>query len=355
MKSDFCFYDFLFCFFLLDDIRRDPLHQKKHQQFSKTAQKEAKEERTLFSGSKQNDIVLTNDLVSRRPTVNQSFIDKIVAEIEAKNSSMLKPLPANNQSTIDDIDSIEGKNKTSLNPLQKLIDRVADSVVKEVTTELKGVEYKPSRRVVVPKPPILASKRKAFPLLDDEMSATLGSRAPELSQSSLRDDDDRNPPRENIQPTYLPLSKESLSSKQTLWGDDQYRGINPERQGLDEIRNLLKSMNRSRARSKFKTENSFRHKGRSKSRAQSRTRSKKKSNHKSKSRSYSKSEHVSRPKAHVKSRTRSRSRQRSKSKNRLRHKSYLQPKRPITESARKKLTIPATTEGRKTYCSVVYI
>ena len=354
MKSDFCFYDFLFCFFL-DDTRRDPLHQKKDQQFFKTAQKETKKERKLFSGSKQNDIVLTNDLVSRRPTVNQSFIDKIVAEIEAENSSMVKPLLGNNQSTINDIDSIKGNNKTPLNPLQKLIDRVADSVVKEVTTELKGVTYKPSRRVVVPKPPILASKRKAFPLLDDEMNATLGSRAPELSQSSLRDDDDRTPPRENVQPTYLPLSKESLSSKQTLWEDDQSRGINPERQGLDEIRNLLKSMNRSSARSKFKTENSSRHKGHSKSRTQSRTRGKKKSNHKSRSRSYSKSEHVSRSKAHVKSRTRSRSRQWSKSKNRLRHKSYLQPKRPITESARKKLTIPATTEGRKSYCSAVYI
>ena len=353
MKSDFCFYDFLFCFFL-DDTRRDPLHQKKDQQFFKTAQKETKKERKLFSGSKQNDIVLPNDL-SRRPTVNQSFIDKIVAEIEAENSSMVKPFLGNNQSTINDIDPNAGKNKTLLNPLQKLIDRVADSVVKEVTTELKGVAYKPSRRVVVPKLPILASKRKAFPLLDDEMSATLGSRAPELSQSSLRDDDERTPPRENVQPTYLPLSKESLSSKQTLWEDDQSRGINPERQGLDEIRNLLKSMNRARVRSEFKTENSFRLKGRSKSRAQSRTRSKKKSNHKSKSRSYSKSEHVSRSKAHFKSRTRSRSRQWSKSKNRLRHKSYLQPKRPITESARKKLTIPATTEGRKTYCSAVYI
>ena len=309
----------------------------------------------MFSGSKKKAIVLTNDLVSRRPTVNQSFIDKIVAEIEAKNSSVVKPLLGYNQPTNNDIDSIEGGNKTSLNPLQKLIDRVADSVVKEVTSELKGVTYKPSKRVVVAKPPIITSKRKAFPLPDDEMSATLGSGASGLSQSSLQRNDARSPPRENTQPIYLPLPKESLSSKQTLWENDQSRGMNPERYGLEKIRNLLKSMNRSRARSKFKTKNSSRHKGRSKSRARFRTRSKKKSNHKSRSRSYLKSEHLSRNKVHVKSRARSRSRQRSKSKNRLSHKSYLQPKGPMTESARKKLTIPATTEGRKALCSAVSI
>lgn len=103
-----------------------------HQQGKKLKPTEPRKVR--YGGSIKHGGILADKLSSRHPTVNQSFIEKIVEEIEAKHRTLVKDK--------------SGK----ANSLQQLIDNVADSVVKQVTKDFTLPRQKPSRRVNVPKP-----------------------------------------------------------------------------------------------------------------------------------------------------------------------------------------------------------
>ena len=123
---------------------------------------------------KRGDI-LADSLASRHPTVNQSFIDRIVAEIQAEHPIIGK----------------KKENKNSDN-LQQLIDNVADSVVKQVTDEFIGDKHKPSRRVVVPKPPVQTSTSASedseanMPLLNDNPSPKHHVKAASFLESAIK-------------------------------------------------------------------------------------------------------------------------------------------------------------------------
>ncbi|XP_068704874.1 uncharacterized protein [Montipora foliosa] len=333
------------------DVHRLAHDQSEEQPFLGTAQKKKeKEGGKLLSGSNKDGHVLANNLFARRPTVNQSFIDKIVAEIAAKNSSVMTPLLKKNPFATNKNDSIEGRNLNSVNPLQRLIDNVAESVVKEVTTELRGEKYQPSKRVVVPKAATMTQKSNASFPLDHKGSKSLAlgtSGFPQSSPNPLQSEATNDLQNKDIQRLSSSLQEKSPSSKLSLWGSDHFRGTASQRGGLEEIRELLNSMNRSRSRIKLESKDLSRPKARSKSHDRSRPRGNKKSNSRSRLRGFSKSRHASKSKTHVKYRNRSSSKSHLSSNNWSR--GYLKPKRPTTETAKKKLTIPATTEGNAAY------
>ena len=247
----------------------------------------------MFSDSNKNGAVLANNLVSKHPTVNQSFIDKIVAEIEAKHP-VIAPLLKTNGSTVSGNVSTKGRKHKWRNALQQLIDNVADSAVKEVTAEIRGEKRKPSRRVTALKQ--TQKTEDSMPLLNDNLSTYLGLKTPGGLERKLNklitEDGDDLPPEvvslDDINGNLPPVStaedttqrstsqrqKSLLQTQNISQGNDPSRGPNPERPGLEDIRQLFRS------------------------------------------------------------------------KSRLRSKSHLKTTRPITEKGKKKLTIPATTEGR---------
>lgn len=251
----------------------------------------------MFSDANKNGAVLANNLVSKHPTVNQSFIDKIVAEIESKHP-VIAPLLKTNGSAISGNVSTKGRKHKSWNALQQLIDNVAGSVVKEVTAEFRGKKRKPSRRVTAPKQ--TQKSEDSMPLLNDNKSTYLGLKTPGGLESTLNklniEDGDDLPPEvvsldhiihditgnlppvstaeDTTQPSTSQRQKSLLQSKNVSQGNDSSRGPNPERPELEDIRQLFRS------------------------------------------------------------------------KSRLRSNSHLKTTRPITEKGKKKLTIPATTEGR---------
>lgn len=134
-----------------------------------------------YNDSIKHGGVLADSLASRHPTVNQSFIDRIVAEIQAEHP-------------------IIGKNQKSNNSdnLQQLIDNVADSVVKQVTDEFIGDRHKPSRRVVVPKPAIQTSASASedseanMPLLNDNPSSKHHVKAASFLESAIKNMDSKD-------------------------------------------------------------------------------------------------------------------------------------------------------------------
>ena len=128
-----------------------------------------------YNDSIKHGGVLADSLASRHPTVNQSFIDRIVAEIQAEHPIIGKN-PKSNES----------------DNLQQLIDNVADSVVKQVTDEFIGDRHKPSRRVVVPKPPVQTSasaskdSKANMPLLNDSPSPKHHSKTVSFLESAIK-------------------------------------------------------------------------------------------------------------------------------------------------------------------------
>ena len=229
----------------------------------------------VLSDPNKDGVVLMNGLVSGHPTVNQSFIDKIVAEIETEHP-FVKPVLKTDKPTKNDNDSLKAKDQKSRNPLQQLIDNVADSVVKEVTTEFKPHIRKPTRRVTVSKATKKTQKTNVkMPLLNDIQNRRLDLQAPAVLQSSANNrhskDTDDLPPEmlssddilENLSPKSTPeeitppstdTKQESLlqSESRPLAGNQVSRGSSPERPRLEDIRELLKSKSRLKARIHFK-------------------------------------------------------------------------------------------------------
>lgn len=151
-------------FYVLDygqGVSHELAKQPKDQSFHRGTEYKPTEPRKGYNNSMRHGGILADNLASRHPTVNQSFIDRIVAEIQAEHP-------------------IVGKKKSNKSDtLQQLIDNVADSVVKQVTEEFNtGRSHKPSRRVNVPKPPLqkeasVPEDHKAkMPLLNDHPSRT---------------------------------------------------------------------------------------------------------------------------------------------------------------------------------------
>lgn len=278
---------------VLDNVRHNLRNHHKDPFYHEDAQGKTSKPNKVFSDANKNGAVLANNLVSKHPTVNQSFIDKIVAEIEAKHP-VIAPLLKTNGSAISGNVSTKGRKHKSWNALQQLIDNVAGSVVKEVTAEFRGKKRKPSRRVTAPKQ--TQKSEDSMPLLNDNKSTYLGLKTPGGLESTLNklniEDGDDLPPEvvsldditgnlppvstaeDTTQPSTSQRQKSLLQSKNVSQGNDSSRGPNPERPGLEDIRQLFRS------------------------------------------------------------------------KSRLRSNSHLKTTRPITEKGKKKLTIPATTEGR---------
>ena len=228
--------------------------------------------------------VSANNLVSKHPTVNQSFIDKIVAEIEAKHP-FIAPLLKTNGSAVSGNDSTKGKKYKSRSGLQQLIDNVADNVVKEVTAEFRGGRLKPSRSVTSPKQS--QKSEDSMPLLNDNQSTYLDLKTPSGLESTLnklhtedgddllpevvslddltRDDPPLSTPADTTQPSTTSQGQESLlQSKNLSKGNHPSRGPNPERPGLDDIQQMFRTKNWSRSKSHLKTTKPATEKGKKK-------------------------------------------------------------------------------------------
>ena len=136
-------------------VSHKPATQPKDQSNHGSTNYKPTELRKGHNNSFRHGSILSDNLASRHPTVNQSFIDRIVEEIQAKHP-------------------IFGKEKFNKSEtLQQLIDNVADSVVKQVTEEINtGQNHEPSQRVNAPKPPAQknakpADHKESMPILND--------------------------------------------------------------------------------------------------------------------------------------------------------------------------------------------
>ena len=198
---------------------------------------------------------MADSLASRHPTVNQSFIDRIVAEIQAEHP-------------------ITGKTKkgNKSDNLQQLIDNVADSVVKQVTDEFIGDRHKPSRRVDVPKPPVQTStsfqedSESNMPLLNDHPREKPRVKAAGFLESAIKKlaskDDDLSPemvdsdeitgsvspvphPEGVKPPSMMSSAQEShFSSDYATLEKNLLRRPQPENPGKQEIREMFKFRHR---------------------------------------------------------------------------------------------------------------
>lgn len=197
---------------------------------------------------------MADSLASRRPTVNQSFIDRIVAEIQAEHPVIGKKKASNKSDN-----------------LQQLIDNVADSVVKQVTDEFIGNRHQPSRRVDVPKPPVQTVEsapedvRPNMPLLNDHPDEKphvkaaaflesaikkLASKDEELPPEMINSDEITGvpsvPPAEYINPPSMtsPATGSHFSSDYSAREKDPQRRPQPEIPGKQEIREMFKFKHR---------------------------------------------------------------------------------------------------------------
>ena len=197
---------------------------------------------------------MADNLASKHPTVNQSFIDRIVAEVQAEHP-------------------IIGKNKSNQSDtLQQLIDNVADSVVKQVTEEFTDQRHKPSRRVNVPKPPLQKEASKPedhkadMPLLNDYpgrkphvkstaflenaikklVSAEEGLPPELISSDDITGNNPPVPPPDNVNPSSMTSSTQEtrLSSQYPLKAKRPPQKPQPEHPGQQEIRQMLKFIHR---------------------------------------------------------------------------------------------------------------
>lgn len=197
---------------------------------------------------------MADSLASRRPTVNQSFIDRIVAEIQAEHPVIGKKKAGNKSDN-----------------LQQLIDNVADSVVKQVTDEFIGERHQPSRRVDVPKPPLqtVASApedvRPSMPLLNDHPDQKTHVKAAAFLESAIKklaSKDEELPPEminsdeitgvpsvplaEDVKPPSMtsPATVSHVSSDYAAREKDPQRRPQPEIPGKQEIREMFKFKHR---------------------------------------------------------------------------------------------------------------
>lgn len=227
--------------------------QTKYQSFHRGTEYKPTEPRKGYNNSIKHGGILADNLASKHPTVNQSFIDRIVAEIQAEH-----PIVGNKKSNKSDT-------------LQQLIDNVADSVVKQVTEEFDtGPRHKPSRRVNVPKPPLqkeasVPEDRTAkMPLLNDHPSTTphlksflesaikkLASKEkglpPEMiSSDEITGDSSPGPPPEDVNPVSMTSSTQEThsSSQYPLRENHSSRRPQPEQPGQQEIRQMFKFKHR---------------------------------------------------------------------------------------------------------------
>lgn len=208
-----------------------------------------------YNDSIKHGGILADSLASRHPTVNQSFIDRIVAEIQAEHPIIGKKKKSNKSDN-----------------LQQLIDNVADSVVKQVTDEFTGDRHKPSRRVDVPKPPVqtsaLASKdsEENMPLLNDhpsEKPRVKGAGFLENAIKKLASKDEDLPPEiidsdeitggmspvplpEDVKPSSMisPAQESHSSFSYAAREKDPLQRPQPENPGKQEIREMYKFRHR---------------------------------------------------------------------------------------------------------------
>ena len=133
----------------------------------------------MFTSVIKEGATSSSNHASFHPTVNQSFINKIVAEIEAKQP-VIGSIRDNKKTTTSSTNSAKANTNKS-DALEQLIDNVADSVVKEVTKEFTSESNKPSRRVTVPKPPRRKKKLEIrMPLLNDRRSKKDHKKTPQV-------------------------------------------------------------------------------------------------------------------------------------------------------------------------------
>ena len=198
---------------------------------------------------------MADRLASRHPTVNQSFIDRIVAEIQAEHPVIEK-----------------NKKSSKSDNLQQLIDNVADSVVKQVTDEFIGDRHKPSRRVDVPRPPVQTSAPASndseahMPLLNDHPSEEphvkaagflenaikkMASKDADLPPEMIESDEITGnmsavPLPGDVKPSSVmsPTSDSHFSSNYAAPGKDSPRGPQPENPGKQEVGEMLKFKHR---------------------------------------------------------------------------------------------------------------
>lgn len=178
---------------------------------------------------------MANKISSRHPTVNQSFIDKIVEEIEAKH-----PILTKEKSSKDD-------------SLQRLIDNVADSVVKQVTEEFTEPQAKPSRRVNVPKPwsqteiSVPTGTMADMPLLND-----FQSKKPYAKSSLVKDITPDLPPEiissdevsGQLLPDSSPEEVKPSSKSPPQRSRFAHQRPQPEEPGMQEMREMFKFRHR---------------------------------------------------------------------------------------------------------------
>lgn len=133
----------------------------------------------MFTSMIKEGAISSSNHASFHPIVNQSFINKIVAEIEAKEP-VIGSVRDNKKTTTSSANFAKGDTHKS-DALEQLIDNVADNVVKEVTKEFTSESNKPSRRVTVPKPPRRKKKLEIrMPLLNDRWSKKNHKKTPQV-------------------------------------------------------------------------------------------------------------------------------------------------------------------------------
>ena len=243
------------CFLLLDNGRQLTNEPKKQSSDEGYQRHKPTEPTKGHNDSIKHGGILADSLSSRHPTVNQSFIDKIVAEIQAEHPIIGKRKGSNNSDN-----------------LQKLIDNVADSVVKQVTDEFIGDRHKPSRRVVVPKPPVQTSasasedREANMPLLNDNPSPKHHVKAASFLESAIKKMASKNedlvpemsesdevtggmspvPHHEGVKlPSMMSSAPESyFSSNYAAPENNPLRIPQPENPGKQEIREMFKFRHR---------------------------------------------------------------------------------------------------------------
>ena len=243
------------CFLILDNGHR-LTHKPPKQPSDEGYQRHKPTEPSKgYNDSIKHGGVLADSLALRHPTVNQSFIDRIVAEIQAEHPIIEK-----------------NKKSNKSDNLQQLIDNVADSVVKQVTDEFTGDGHKPSRRVDVPKPPVQTNASGSkdseadMPLLNDHPSEKPHVKAAGFLESAVKKlaSKDEDLPSEmidsdeitgNMSPVQLPddvkpssmmspTPESHISSNYAANGKESLQRPQPENPGKQEIWEMFKFRHR---------------------------------------------------------------------------------------------------------------
>ena len=157
--------------------------------------------------SKTNNvrIISANELVSRHPIVNESFINKIVAEIQAKHD-IIKPL----------LKKPNARRAGKSSALKQLIDDVANNVVKDVMQEFSRPTETPSRPTLVPKTPYTTkapiSGQMKMPVLNENGNDKDDMEFPEILKDVIKNvksdkEEDLSPEMTTIDEIAGPVSR----------------------------------------------------------------------------------------------------------------------------------------------------